>query len=529
MTAFAIIAALLFLLAVLDLAVGVSNDAVNFLNSAVGSRVATRRTILMVASAGILLGALTSSGMMEIARKGVFHPEMFTFADVMVLFLAVMLADVLLLDTFNSLALPTSTTVSIVFELLGAAVALALLGIWSGNTGFVSDYINASQASIIISGIFLSVGIAFVVGAAVQLFTRLLFTFELGRRNGHPLMLAWSAVAMTALSYFLLVKGLGSSPVLPDGLSALLNARGVTIAPPLLAFWLLFAFALNRMGVDVLRVAVLFGTFALAMAFAGNDLVNFIGVPLAGLASFQAWADSGVAPEALSMAMLAEPVRGETHWLLLAGGVMAVTLWLSAKARAVTETEVSLGRQNAGNERFRAGPLSRALVRGWLHVAAVVAWAIPSTWSKRMALRLEPPPEPTDSDRPAFDLLRASVNLTVASVLIAAATSFGLPLSTTYVSFMVAMGTSLSDGAWGRDSAVYRVSGVLSVIGGWFLTAAIAFTTAAVFAVIMRTGGTPAIVILIVAVAWRLYRTRGSVLLPSGEAQAVPQAGGDRG
>lgn len=527
MSFFAFIAALLFLLALLDLAVGVSNDAVNFLNSAIGSRVARRRTILLVASTGILLGALTSSGMMEVARKGVFHPEMFSYADIMVLFLAVMLADVLLLDAFNSLALPTSTTVSIVFELLGAAVALALFGVCFGNTETgIGDYINGSQAVAIIGGIFLSVGIAFLVGAAVQFLTRLSFTFRLDHHNGHPLRLAWAALSMTALSYFLLIKGLGSAPFLPAAVPAAIETQGAAILPPMILFWLLVLAVLGRLGVDVLRISVLFGTFALAMAFAGNDLVNFIGVPLAGMASFRAWAQSGAAPDELSMAMLAEPVRGETHWLLLAGAVMAVTLWLSARARAVTDTEVSLGRQDAGAERFRAGPLSRALVRGWLHVAAIVAMAIPAGWARKMALRLDPPPESGDSSRPAFDLVRASANLTVASVLIAMATSMGLPLSTTYVSFMVAMGTSLADGAWGGDSAVYRVAGVLSVMGGWFLTAAIAFTTAAVFAFVMRSGGATAIGVLLVLAGWQLYRTRVADRLRTAAA-AVPGSHGD--
>jgi len=506
---FALIAVLLFLLALLDLAVGVSNDAVNFLNSAIGSRVATRRTILLVASAGILLGALTSSGMMEVARQGVFRPDMFSFADIMILFLAVMLADVLLLDAFNSLALPTSTTVSIVFELLGAAIGLAVLsGFTGGATGSLSEYINVGQALVIIGGIFLSVGVAFAVGLVVQFVSRVLFTFKLRGGANDLLLRGWASLAFSALSYFLLIKGLGDSPIMPAALSASLQDFGPGKALALFVFWWLMTRVLRGAGVNVLRATVLFGTFALAMAFAGNDLVNFIGVPLAGLASFTAWSDSGLPPELLSMGMLAEPVRGETHWLLLAGAVMAVTLWLSARARAVTDTEVKLGRQHDGDERFKPGPLSRALVRGWMAVAARVANAIPSRWTRRLAARLAQPPFADDDDRPAFDLLRASVNLAVASVLIAMATSFKLPLSTTYVSFMVAMGTSLADGAWGRDSAVYRVAGVLSVIGGWLLTAVIAFATAATFAVVMRLGGVTAIMTMMVLGALVLYRSR---------------------
>jgi len=506
---FALIAALLFLLAILDLAVGVSNDAVNFLNSAIGSRVATRRTIMIVASAGIVLGALTSSGLMEVARNGIFHPEKFTFADIMVLFLAVMLADVLLLDAFNSLALPTSTTVSIVFELLGAAVGLAFLTVLTSDAALsaVMDFINLDQAALIILGIFLSIGIAFAVGLVVQFVSRVLFTFDVhGRENRHRLRF-WAAVAFSALSYFLVIKGLGNSPALPETLRTAAGNFGVVPALGLFVVWLAIAWLLQGIGINLLRAAVLFGTFALAMAFAGNDLVNFIGVPLAGLASFNAWQASGEAPESLSMSMLNQPVVGETHWLLLAGIVMAVTLWLSARAKAVTETEVNLGRQYEGSERFRAGPLSRALVRGWMALGSRIVAVIPTAWTKRLAERLLEPPVADADDRPAFDLLRASVNLTVASLLIAVATSLKLPLSTTYVSFMVAMGTSLADGAWGRESAVFRVAGVLSVIGGWLLTAVIAFATAAVFAVLMRAGGVAAIGVMVVLVAAWLVRS----------------------
>jgi phosphate/sulfate permease len=510
MDLFALIAALLFLLALLDLVVGVSNDAVNFLNSAIGSRVATRRTIMTVASAGILTGAMMSSGMMEVARNGVFHPGMFTFQDIMILFLAVMLADVLLLDVFNTLALPTSTTVSIVFELLGAAVGLAVLIALADSLSLndIGGFINGRQAAVIVGGIFLSVAIAFTVGALVQYVSRLLFTFELRRAANRYLVPAWSALALTSLSYFLLVKGLGGATFLPAAVTGLADAFGIVTAAGLFVACLVVVLTIRFAGADPLRFVVLFGTFALAMAFAGNDLVNFIGVPLAGLTSWQAWSTSGLAADQMTMDVLAEPVRGDTIWLLLAGAIMAATLWLSSKARAVTETEVNLGRQDDGAERFRPGPLSRAIVRGWLAVATSVARQIPAAWAQRFARRFaQPPVGVAAADLPAFDLLRASVNLTVASVLIAIATSFKLPLSTTYVSFMVAMGTSLADGAWGRDSAVYRVAGVLSVIGGWFVTALVAFTTAALFAILMRTGGSVAIAALVAFAAWALYRS----------------------
>ena len=508
MDLFALIAVLLFALALLDLVVGVSNDAVNFLNSAIGSRVASRRTIMLVASTGILLGALTSSGMMEVARSGVFNPGMFTFQDIMILFLAVMLADVILLDIFNTLALPTSTTVSIVFELLGAAVGLAVLIALAEGLSLpeIGSFINGSQAAVIIGGIFLSVGIAFAVGSLVQYVSRLLFTFELRRAGTRHLLTAWSALALTALTYFLLVKGLKSATFLPAAVWNLAGDFGAATATGLFTAWLVVVLIIRSAGAEPLRFVVLFGTFALAMAFAGNDLVNFIGVPLAGLNAFEAWSASGIPADEMTMGVLAEPVRGDTIWLFLAGVVMATTLWYSSKARAVTETEVSLGRQDEGAERFRPGPLSRAAVRGWLAVATGIARLIPATWAQRFAERFEQAPAVTPgSSVPAFDLLRASVNLTVASILIAIATSFKLPLSTTYVSFMVAMGTSLADGAWGRDSAVYRVAGVLSVIAGWFVTALVAFSTAAVFATLMRLGGGVAIGALIAA--WMLYRS----------------------
>ena len=507
---FALIALLLFALALLDLVVGVSNDAVNFLNSAIGSRVATRRTIMIVASSGILIGALMSSGMMEVARSGVFNPGMFTFQDIMILFLAVMLADVILLDVFNSLALPTSTTVSIVFELLGAAVGLAVLIALAQDLSLteIGGFINGRQAAVIIGGIFLSVGIAFAVGTLVQYVSRLLFTFELRRAGNRKLLSVWAALALTAISYFLLVKGLKGASFLPVAVTALAKDFGPATAGGLFAAWFVVVTLLRAAGAEPLRFVVLFGTFALAMAFAGNDLVNFIGVPLAGLTSWQAWSASGLPADEMTMGVLAEPVRGDTLWLFLAGVVMATTLWFSAKARAVTETEVNLGRQDEGAERFRPGPLSRTLVRGWLALATSIARLIPAAWARRFAERFEQPPvDSPGSDLPAFDLLRASVNLTVASILIAIATSLKLPLSTTYVSFMVAMGSSLADGAWGRDSAVYRVAGVLSVIGGWFVTALVAFSTAAVFATLMRLGGGVAIGGLIVFAAWMLYRS----------------------
>lgn len=518
---------LLFVLAASDLVVGVSNDAVNFLNSAIGARVASRRVILLVASLGIVLGATFASGMMEVARKGIFHPEAFVLAEVMAIFLAVMLTDILLLDLFNTYGLPTSTTVSIVFELLGAAVAVALFRLTAEGESWarLSESINGETAGTIVLGIFLSVGIAFAVGAVVMFAARLLFTFRSGRA-GRVVHAAWGGLALTAIGYFLLIKGLKGASFIPEAFSAWVEQHTAGL---LAATWAAFtglAAVLLAARVPLLRVVVLAGTFALAMAFAGNDLVNFIGVPLAGLEAWRAWAPSGESPDAFSMESLAAAYRADTGLLLAAGAIMVVTLWFSRKARSVTETEVNLARQDAGTERFRGNPLARALVRGAAALGGGVGRGLPAEWRRRVEARFAPPAP--DPDAPAFDLVRASVNLTVASVLIALATARQLPLSTTYVSFMVAMGSSLADRAWGRESAVYRVSGVLSVIGGWFFTAAAAFTVAAAFALAIRAWGTPAVLALAALAAaalwhsFRLHRERR--LREARRADAGPDA-----
>ncbi|MDJ0916229.1 MAG: inorganic phosphate transporter [Woeseiaceae bacterium] len=494
--------ALLFLLAVLDLSVGVSNDAVNFLNSAIGSRVASRQVILIVAGFGVLAGSLFSSGIMEVARSGIFNPELFTFADVMVIFLAVMLADVLLLDLFNTLGLPTSTTVSIVFELLGASVAVALFLVLSNpDAGSVLDYVNTHRAIIIISGIGLSIVVAFAVGTLVQFFSRMLFTFQ-EQNHTSAIRVGWSAIAFTVISFFLLVKGLkGASFVLPET-SAFIYENAVPVTLVMLGVWSVVMWVLNRIGVNVLAIVVFGGTFSLALAFASNDLVNFIGVPLAGLSSWQAWTASGLAPDQLTMEALSGPVQGNTLILLAAGGVMVVTLWLSSKARSVTQTEVSLGRQDDGAERFKPGPVSRSIVRSVVATGDAASRAVPKQWRVGLASRFAREKASSfDLNQPAFDTLRASVNLTVASILIVFATSMKLPLSTTFVSFMVAMGTSLADRAWGRDSAVYRVAGVFSVVSGWFVTAAVAFLMAFAFASLIRNFGGPAVVVLVALAA----------------------------
>ena len=499
---------LLFVLALLDLSVGVSNDAVNFLNSAIGSRVTTRRVILIVAGAGVLVGSLLSSGIMEVARRGIFNPEMFTFADIMIIFLAVMIADVLLLDLFNTFGLPTSTTVSIVFELLGAAVAVAALVVMSGaDDNGVLAYVNVRGAIAIISGIGLSVVVAFVAGTIIQFFSRMLFTFQ-EKNHTNAIRIGWSAIAFTAISYFLIIKGLKGASFVTAETYAYIYENTLQVTLVSLSVWTIVMWILDRLRVDILAIVVLGGTFSLALAFASNDLVNFIGVPLAGLSSWQAWSGSGMAADAMTMEALLEPVRGNTLILLGAGAVMVITLAVSSKAQSVTKTEVNLGRQDDGAERFTPGPVSRGIVRTFLVTGEAVAGAVPKQWRTGLASRFaRDKANSFELNRPAFDKLRASVNLSVASILIVFATSLKLPLSTTFVSFMVAMGTSLADQAWGRDSAVYRVAGVFSVVGGWLVTAIAAFLMAGTFAVLIKTFGPYAIVTLVLAAAFALVHT----------------------
>jgi phosphate/sulfate permease len=447
---------------------------------------------MIVASLGIFIGATFSSGMMEVARKGIFNPEYFSFAEVMVIFAAVMLTDIILLDLFNTFGLPTSTTVSIVFELLGAAVAVSLIKISAAGQGIeaLGDYINSSKALAIIAGILLSVVIAFSIGTGIQYVSRLLFSFRY-RRRLKIFGAIWAGFSLTALTYFLVIKGMKGASFISEESLAWVQAHTLPLMLASLAFWSgLMQLLVSFFRINILRIVVLFGTFALAMAFAGNDLVNFIGVPIAGFESFRLWSGSGVAPEAFSMEMLRAPVRTDTWLLLVAGLVMVTTLWFSKKARSVTETEVNLGRQDEGSERFNPNAISRGIVRMLSGAGSLTRGWIPARFKRTVNASFRPLPDHLlTSDRPAFDLVRASVNLTVASLLISLATSMKLPLSTTYVSFMVAMGTSLADRAWGRDSAVYRVAGVINVIAGWFFTALIAFTIAALFAWLIHAFG----------------------------------------
>ncbi|NGM60903.1 inorganic phosphate transporter [Sphingobacterium sp. SGG-5] len=487
----------LLILAIGDLIVGVSNDAVNFLNSAIGSKVAPFRTIIIIAVLGILIGALFSSGMMEIARKGIFHPEYFTFDKVLWIFLAVMLTDIVLLDIFNTLGLPTSTTVSIVFELLGAAAMVGLLFSAEKHESISETlkYINIDSTFSIISGIFLSIFIAFTAGMLVQYFCRMVFTFQYENRLA-KLGALFSGAGITTIVYFLLIKGMSGTTLFSQSFIGWVLSNTLVVLGVVFLISTAVCYVLQRVfKINPLKIVVLAGTFSLAMAFAGNDLVNFIGVPISALMAYQNWVDSGVAADQLYQTFLAESdIIVPNYMLFIAGLTMAATIWLSSKAKKVTETEVKLGSQNEDDdEKFRPNAVSRSIVKSSFLLGNLISTIIPASIGKKYNISFEKEKlrqaTQVAGDAPAFDLVRASTNLILASLLIAWATSKKLPLSTTYVTFMVAMGTSLADRAWGRESAVYRVTGVLSVIGGWFITAFIAFSVSAIFALIIYKGG----------------------------------------
>lgn len=491
MDVYVILVILLFILAFADLVVGVSNDAVNFLNSAIGSQVTSRRNIMIIASFGILIGALFAGGMMEVARKGIFNPQMFNFHEVMIIFLAVMFADIILLDIFNTFGLPTSTTVSIVFELLGAAMIAAVIKLSTNgeNANEILNYINSSSALTIISGIFISVGVAFVVGLLIMFVVRVFFTFNPATQTQYQGII-WGALSLSAITYFLLFKGLEGAVFIPSSFVAWSKENTAEMFGISIIFWGIILFVLARFAkFPILKIIVLAGTFALAMAFASNDLVNFIGVSVAGFEAYETWKSSGVDADSLLMVSLSKAYPAPSYMLVIAGFVMIFTLWFSKKARSVTETEVSLGRQSEGLERFSSNRFARGLVRLTWKPNRKNNKTESSVFVKWVESRFQPYKlknnDQSIENPPAFDLVRASVNLSVSSSLIAFATSLKLPLSTTFVTFMVAMASSLSDRAWGRDSAVFRVSGVLSVILGWLLTAFIAFSVSGLFAFIM--------------------------------------------
>lgn len=508
---FIVILLFLALLAAFDLFVGVSNDAVNFLNSAVGSRIAPFKVVMIVASVGVLVGATFSSGMMEIARSGVFNPWMFTFAEIIVIFFAVMIADVLLLDIFNSFGLPTSTTVSIVFELLGGAVAAAAFKIFSSadlTLVSIGNYINSEKAFVIVSGILISVVVAFTAGVIVQYITRLIFTFKYERIYRY-VGSSFGAIAITSIIYFLVMKGAGGASFMKPEFIAWINEHtGSILLWTFLSLALLFQLLITFFHVNIFKPVILSGTFALAFAFAGNDLVNFVGVPLAALDSYNNYQASGMAADAFTMESLKNAVHTPTGYLLLAGMIMVLTLLFSRKAQRVVQTSINLSSSSRGaKEQFGSSMLGRGIVRSSLKLGKMFHQFVPEALSNVVSSRMEQPQRKKGEVALPFDYVRASINLVVSSILIASATSLKLPLSTTYVTFMVAMGSSLADGAWDRESAVYRISGVMTVIGGWFFTAFSAFLLCAVVTFAVLYGGIYAVVGMMLLVSILLIRS----------------------
>ena len=514
-----ILVVILGLLAIADLVVGVSNDAVNFLNSAIGSKVVSFKTLMVIASLGVAFGAISSSGMMEVARKGIFNPEMFVFSEIMIIFMAVMITDILLLDVFNSYGLPTSTTVSIVFELLGAAVVISLIKLSALDLSFVElgDYINTSKATQIIFGIFFSVIVAFSIGALIQFISRIILSFKFEEKAKWMGSL-FGGIALTSIFYFIVIKGLKGTPYSENqydilgGLSISnfidINLTMIVLLSLLILTILSYLFnSVFKLNIYTLIICV--GTFALALAFAGNDLVNFIGVPIAGYESFLAWSSSGVSAESFTMEILSEKVSAPTFILLGAGIIMVLTLWTSSKAKSVIKTSIDLSRQEETIERFEPNFLSRFLVRAGSAFVENFSKITPKPILDFVDSQYIKPKINTlilRKDRPAFDKIRASVNLVVAAILISVATSYKLPLSTTYVTFMVAMGTSLADKAWGSESAVYRVAGVINVIGGWLMTALIAFTASGIIVSMLYYFEEVGLIVLVILVGYVLTK-----------------------
>ncbi len=514
-TFYTFIIILLFVLAIADLIVGVSNDAVNFLNSAIGSKAIPMRTILTVAGIGVLAGAVFSSGLMEVARKGIFSPELFYFNEIIIIFTAVLITDILLVDVFNSLGIPISTTVSIIFELLGASVGIALIKIY-GHTSVehtLSEFINVSSAVGISMGILLSVFIAFFVGAIVQYLSRLIFTFDF-KKKSKWIKTLFGGISLSAITYFILIKGINTLQFINESFTSFIKENTILVILSSFLIWSLISLTVNLLKFNVFKFIIIFGTFALALAFAGNDLVNFIGVSIAAWQSFELWLEAfqatGVLPSEYSMVGLSGEVETPEIILIIAGLVMVLTLWFSSKAQYVVQTGVNLSRQGEGDERFKANLLSRKIVRGFYYFRFGFQKIMPKNIKNFLDSRFEKTKDEKVNQgitKPAFDMLRASVNLVLASILISLATNYTLPLSTTYITFMVAMGTSFGDKAWGRESAVYRVAGVLSVLGSWILTALIAFSVAFVVAMIIYFGEIYAITALVLFVAFSLVKS----------------------
>lgn len=498
----------LFVLAIFDLMVGVSNDAVNFLNSAVGAKAASFKTILFIAGVGIFIGASLSNGMMDIARHGIYQPEHFYFAEIMCILLAVMLTDVVLLDVFNSMGMPTSTTVSMVFELLGGTFALSLIKVQSSDTLGLGDLINTDKALSVIMAIFVSVAIAFFFGMLVQWIARMVFTFNYKKKMKYSIAL-FGGIAATSIVYFMVIKGLKDSSFMTGTNKEWIQENTLLLVACFFVFFTILMQILHWLKINVFKVVVLMGTFALALAFAGNDLVNFIGVPLAGYSSFIDYTANGTpaGPDGFLMTSLMGSAKTPWYFLIGAGAIMVYALCTSKKAHAVIKTSVDLSRQDEGEENFGSTPIARTIVRFSLTLANGLSRILPESTKRWIDSRFRKD-EAIIADGGAFDLVRASVNLVLAGLLIALGTSLKLPLSTTYVTFMVAMGTSLADRAWGRDSAVYRITGVLSVIGGWFITAGAAFTICFFVTMIIHFGGSIAIIALIALAAFTLIRSQ---------------------
>ncbi len=504
-TIFLGIVVFIMLLAIFDLVVGVSNDAVNFINSAIGAKAAKFRTVILVASVGVFAGAIVSNGMMDVARHGILSPSYFSFYDIMCIFLAVMVTDVVLLDIFNTLGLPTSTTVSMVFELLGGAFALSLVNILGNDALSLGDTINTEKAISVIFAIFLSVAVAFFFGTLVQWLSRLLFTFRVNEHGVKAVI--FGGLSTTSIIWFLLIKGLKGSTLMTPELSEYINNNTLFILATCLVVSTVVMGILNLFKVNAMKVVVLLGTFSLAMAFAGNDLVNFIGVPLTSLESYRDYIANGSGdPHTFMMHSLNGSANTPMIFLFTAGVIMVMALVFSKKAQNVVKTSVDLSRQDSGDEMFGSSGVARALVRTTTRTANNIASWIPAPVSSWVEKRFN-----TDDiklrDGAAFDMVRASVNLVLAGLLVALGTSYKLPLSTTYVTFMVAMGSSLADRAWGRESAVFRITGVLSVIGGWFITAGVAFILSFIVALIMYYGSYVAMVVMVGVAVFLLVRS----------------------
>ena len=501
----------LFMLAIFDLVVGVSNDAVNFLNSAIGAKVARFRTILIIASIGVFVGATLSNGMMDIARHGIFQPQMFSFNDLLCIFLAVMVTDVVLLDVFNTLGMPTSTTVSMVFELLGGTFILSLLKIATDETGLLGfgDLLNTDKALSVILGIFLSVAVAFIFGTLVQWLSRLIFTFNYTSKLKWKIGI-FGGIATTCILYFALLKGLKDSSFMTPEYNAWIKENTMYLVGGCFVVSTILMQVFHWCKINVFKIVIFMGTFALALAFAGNDLVNFVGVPLAAYSAYQDFAANGAGQaDTFMMGSLNESAKTPFIFLFLSGVVMVYALATSKKAHNVVKTSVDLSRQDEGEEMFGSSRVARSIVRGANNVNDFFSKYTPKPLVRWIDARFNKD-EAILAQGAAFDLVRASINLVLSGLLIALGTSLKLPLSTTYVTFIVAMGSSLADRAWSRESAVFRITGVLNVIGGWFLTAGIAFSACALVTIAMYYGGAVVMALFVFVAVFILIKSNFS-------------------